>query len=399
MKKYILPFLLVVAPIAGVIAAFGTVAEAPDPADNTTDIVFLGELDLAERAEIWRNQYRRMTPGGEQLVQDVGAWPAPDEIRAIVQAVVETEYCGSAMMDGVNHTAALGGTSPVPGRGFVRLEEAQWRPVVLVMAREEFAQRQEEWAELLENVRRTSDALSACRTSRASRAERDTALDVYNRASRALNHPLAKFNRMLVLLGSTGETDEALDAFLERVVKECPPECDTLDTGILVWVRRTLREQRSERCFELGRWIREKWGFESAQHGRFCRTLFASMSELPRSDSERGKIARYLLDAVEHYERYESCWGFDMDAASNLPGWKGSLQRKRLAERFRDEPARGGTSHWDEETREYVRDSPRQRDVDLMLWSRAAAELATEDAELTDLREVYGDWTKERDDE
>ena len=76
MKKYILPFLLMVAAIAGVMAAFGTDAEDSSQADDTTDIVFLGELDLAERAEILRNQYRRMTPGDEPLVQDVGAWPA-----------------------------------------------------------------------------------------------------------------------------------------------------------------------------------------------------------------------------------------------------------------------------------------------------------------------------------
>ena len=76
MKKYILPFLLMVAAIAGVMTAFGTDAEDSSQADDTTDIVFLGELDLAERAEILRNQYRRMTPGDEPLVRDVGAWPA-----------------------------------------------------------------------------------------------------------------------------------------------------------------------------------------------------------------------------------------------------------------------------------------------------------------------------------
>ncbi|MBP5788188.1 MAG: hypothetical protein J6Y19_10300, partial [Kiritimatiellae bacterium] len=46
----ILPFLLMVAAIAGVMAAFGTDAEDSSQADDTTDIVFLGELDLAERA-------------------------------------------------------------------------------------------------------------------------------------------------------------------------------------------------------------------------------------------------------------------------------------------------------------------------------------------------------------
>ena len=38
--------------------------------------VVLGEEDLAERAEIARNTFRRITPGNEPLVQDVGTWPA-----------------------------------------------------------------------------------------------------------------------------------------------------------------------------------------------------------------------------------------------------------------------------------------------------------------------------------
>ncbi len=45
-------------------------------ASDVSDLVVLGEEDLAERAEILRNQYRRMTPGEGPLVQDVGIWPA-----------------------------------------------------------------------------------------------------------------------------------------------------------------------------------------------------------------------------------------------------------------------------------------------------------------------------------
>ena len=39
------------------------------------DRVVLGEEDLAERGEIARNAFRRITPGDEPLVQDVGTWP------------------------------------------------------------------------------------------------------------------------------------------------------------------------------------------------------------------------------------------------------------------------------------------------------------------------------------
>ena len=76
MKKLFLTFLLVVfAAVLGVAIAFAT-GDADELADNTADVVFLGDLDLAERLEIWRNQYRRMTPGDAPLVQDVGTWPA-----------------------------------------------------------------------------------------------------------------------------------------------------------------------------------------------------------------------------------------------------------------------------------------------------------------------------------
>ena len=70
--KRILAGAAIVAAMACVVS-FGTGTGDGGTAD---DDVFLGEVDLAERAEIWRNQYRRMTPGDEPLVQDVGAWPA-----------------------------------------------------------------------------------------------------------------------------------------------------------------------------------------------------------------------------------------------------------------------------------------------------------------------------------
>ena len=57
--------------MAGVVAAF-----AIGTADEVDNAVVLGEEDLAERAEILRNQFRRMTPGNASLVQDIGTWPA-----------------------------------------------------------------------------------------------------------------------------------------------------------------------------------------------------------------------------------------------------------------------------------------------------------------------------------
>ncbi len=68
-----LPFLL---GCAGLFCTLDTIAtEMSDHAD-VADAVVLGEEDLADRAEILRNRYRRMTPGDGPLVQDVGVWPA-----------------------------------------------------------------------------------------------------------------------------------------------------------------------------------------------------------------------------------------------------------------------------------------------------------------------------------
>lgn len=76
MNRHFLPLSLGIAGIALVPAAFGTDNGDTAPADDADDGIVLGEVDLAEQAEIWRNQYRRMTPGNEPLVQDVGELPA-----------------------------------------------------------------------------------------------------------------------------------------------------------------------------------------------------------------------------------------------------------------------------------------------------------------------------------
>lgn len=77
MKKAIWVILLAAVAIlgVGVIIAFAT-GEIDHAVVPTVNTAFLGEVDLAEQMEIWRNQYRRMTPGNAPLVQDVGTWPA-----------------------------------------------------------------------------------------------------------------------------------------------------------------------------------------------------------------------------------------------------------------------------------------------------------------------------------
>ncbi len=74
MKKHLLPLILGLAGVFAIATAFGTGDEPLEEPED--DGVVLGEEDLAERGEILRNQFRRMTPGDEPLVQDIGTWPA-----------------------------------------------------------------------------------------------------------------------------------------------------------------------------------------------------------------------------------------------------------------------------------------------------------------------------------
>ena len=108
MKTRIWAFLIGLVVVVGVVTAFAT-GDADEAADGTADNVFLGELDLAERMEIWRNQFRRMTPGDEPLVQDVGTWPAAWEefSSAWDAAPAERDFATWLVPFSVERTGAL----------------------------------------------------------------------------------------------------------------------------------------------------------------------------------------------------------------------------------------------------------------------------------------------------
>ena len=77
MKKHVWAVCLGVAAVLVGTAALATgTGEAGPPAEEPDDALVLGEEDLADRAEILRNMYRRITPPDMALVQDVGTWPA-----------------------------------------------------------------------------------------------------------------------------------------------------------------------------------------------------------------------------------------------------------------------------------------------------------------------------------
>lgn len=114
-------------------------AMAQDPnglvpqAEFPTDMVVLGEEDLAERGEILRNMYRRITPGNGELVQDIGSLAAAWEEFGSQwnHALTEREYgawvvpVGLSQLDGV--TEAFDGNGNMLWRGqtdFSRKESA-----------------------------------------------------------------------------------------------------------------------------------------------------------------------------------------------------------------------------------------------------------------------------------
>lgn len=322
----------------------------------------------------------------------------PDEVRDILEDVLSTEYCGTAIANGLGVGSALKGLSPVEGRGFITVAEEEWRPVLLKMAEDELCRCLENAKTLAADIRRAQQEIAQCIETHGTQEERERLNGVRFRTSRVLDEVTESLQNMLPLLGRAEGGGDEVDLFLERVVHECPPEASAFLTAVRAGVRRTLRRQNATRCLELGSWIRDTWGIESDEHWDFCLSLLISWN-LCENELGQGTVVRYLLNTIEQANSYKFCNGFDMYAEEELVGWKGSLQRRRLAERFRNEPARGGCLLWNAEKREYEFTEPTERDIALMLWSRAAAELAANESELTDLREVYGDWAQKAEEE
>ncbi len=74
-RRFLLVLMTLFGAWLGVVVVCGE-SVSFEAVDDFVDEVVLGEEDLAERAEILRNQYRRMTPGAGEMVQEVGTWPA-----------------------------------------------------------------------------------------------------------------------------------------------------------------------------------------------------------------------------------------------------------------------------------------------------------------------------------
>ena len=297
---------------------------------------------------------------GQERVVDLSNVPVVSgrgrEMREVLELIIDTEYCGDATMEGVTQAAALRGNAPVEGIGFVRPTEEDAVAVLCEMATEEF------------------ERLSA---------------------SGAI-HTVADIGRlwkMIALLGTakTGQSDVL--AVLWQMARQTTGEWERNVFSAIsrVWIDLTIGHG-SSKCLELGRYFQESRGVDSKEFWRYIDAL-GRCDAFGRCPTARDSIelSRFLIQASEVCERKETAGHIDHCAAGDfyfhpadddpwtngrpkqgLPGWKGSIQRKHLAERFTGSDA-------------VIADS---------LKVRAAAELAADESELTDLREVYGDWTQ-----
>ena len=288
-------------------------------------------------------------------------------VREALEVLLATEYCGTAISDGVGIT--VNGKAHVKGEGGVALSEEEWGPVLLEMAKEEMEQ-----------------YLAVTRLGTPSVMPGQGASNPFP----------VRLSRMMALMQTMTTCKEEALEIIERIALECPHSEGLGIAAMLAWMRLTLSDGEVDRCLQLASKFREKFGEGSGAEWELCCLLVFPGLGWCDSLKTKARLTNWLLTMVEECEDYSRCNRFDREAAARLYGWVGSVQRKRLAERFRNEPPRGRFVEWNEESGKWERTPPTEEDAADMLASRAAAELAADESELTDLREVYGDWTTEK---
>lgn len=310
-------------------------------------------------------------------------------VREALDVLLSTHYCGSAMLEGMGMGTALRGQSPISGDGFFDVPEEEWLPVLLEMVEEEMEFQKHDLAETIQGIRKWEAAGEI----------RDNSDDEGTRylwdADKRIVSGRAKLEAMVVCLrNAEGGTEEVLN-MLERVAKECPPEFDLIRTVNAAMADKACRDGEFKRCFELGQWYREHYGPGSRAELDICREFVRYGLPSLSKEADREEGYRYLLAFSETLNELVFAKDFDRFAQNAIPGWVGSLQRRRLAARFPDEPL-PRVRYYNINTKESVDGGVNEAMVPLMLNRQAAAELAAEESDLTDLRQVYGDWAEER---
>ena len=306
---------------------------------------------------------------------DFGPVPEPwrpkgqEAIREAIVAIADTHYCGSAMAEGLGTREALSANAPVDGIGFVRLDGEDWVPVAIELA---------------------DEGLSGYRNN-LSEGKTDIA-----------NHLANRVSNLVLMVGRSESNHELACGFLERFAKEPIGEDNRFASDLVLgfwdcWFQQADLDTLAgaERCLALGRWMEERCGAESSSLCRYRRTLLTRGLARCGNNDAYAALARHALQLVEDYKDVNNCRMFDKQAVSgNLRGWVGSMQRRRLAARFPDEPI-PRVKYFDETKQEMVDGEVIESMVPLMLNRRIATELAEKEANLTDLRSVYGNWERE----
>ena len=310
------------------------------------------------------------------------------EVRAILEDVLATEYCGTAIADGLGVTTAIQGLSPVMGRGFIKVEEADWGPVLLEMAADELDRCNTATVEIIAMYQKAMELFADGKGLKMSFEERDAASGPVIQARRQLAGETRKLHKMLFLMGRMDVERDGVVRMIGRFALECPPEYGLNGDANGAWICQTMKDGNAEKCLELGKRYREEKGKGSGEEVDFCCRVAAEVLPACPSEESYGMVARYVLGAIDGCGDYGQCRRFDEVAAERLRGWVGSLQRRRMAERFPDwRPQR-----FNPETGAFEPADPTPEDLARMLTTRAAAELAADEKDLTDLREVYGEW-------
>ena len=149
MEKHVWSICLGVAALLAGAAALATgTGEAESTAEGPDDAVVLGEEDLADRAEILRNMYRRITPPDVALRQDIGMWPAAwEEFGANWEAAAADREYGAWVVpievtQDAGATVVRDGNGAVLWRGWTDFARPESADVVLtggLVAEEEWA--------------------------------------------------------------------------------------------------------------------------------------------------------------------------------------------------------------------------------------------------------------------
>lgn len=263
-----------------------------------------------------------------------------------VTGLIENDFCGDAMADGVTASAAARGKAPIAGIGFAKLAEDDYAAMLVSMAEQELAV-------------------------------------LCERQAAHLPVDITRLRKITSLLGDTGGDRGTVRGIVWRIAERSSPEWDSVlaQSASYAWINLTIDTTGAANTLDLGRFFLRERGADSPEFRAFVRELpVCNAFARCRGAEDSAELGRFLVEASETCQQVgtaflidevasgESIYDFGEGDAKHfrpgVAGWKGSLQRRRLANRFAA--------------------------VDLR--SRAAAELAADEEDLTDLREVYGEW-------